>query len=59
MDFGKDFKKYALGKGISSMNLHYFEKNLENGISPENSLTPYILEERDCCSSTVNVFRLD
>ena len=40
MDFGKDFKKYALSEGISSMNMHYFEQNLEN------SMTPYILEER-------------
>ncbi len=56
MDFGKDFKKYALGKGISSMNLHYFEKNLENGISPENSLTPYILEEREMRVTQMDIF---
>lgn len=56
MDFGKDFKKYALGQGISSMNLHYFEKNLENGISPENSLTPYILEEREMRVTQMDIF---
>ena len=41
MDFGKDFRKYALSEGISSLNLDYFEKGLV-----ENSMTPYILEER-------------
>ena len=56
MDFGKDFKKYALSQGVSSMNLHYFEKNLENGISPENSLTPYILEEREMRVTQMDIF---
>lgn len=46
MDFGKDFKKYALDKGISSMNMHYYE----------NSLTPYILEERAMNVSQLDVF---
>ena len=30
MDYGKEFKKYALGEGISSMNLHYYNQQLES-----------------------------
>lgn len=51
MDFGKDFKKYALSEGISSLNLDYFEKNLV-----ENSMTPYILEEREMRYSQLDIF---
>ena len=51
MDFGKDFKKYALSEGISSMNLHYFEKGLL-----ENSMTPYILEEREMRVTQMDIF---
>ena len=51
MDFGKDFKKYALSEGISSMNLHYFEKGLV-----ENSMTPYILEEREMRVTQMDIF---
>ena len=50
MDFGKDFKKYALSEGISSMNMHYFEQNLEN------SMTPYILEEREMRVTQMDIF---
>ena len=51
MDFGKDFKKYALSEGISSLNLDYFEKNLV-----ENSMTPYILEEREMRVTQMDIF---
>ena len=51
MDFGKDFKKYALSEGLTSMNLHYFEKNLV-----ENSMTPYILEEREMRVTQMDIF---
>lgn len=51
MDFGKDFKKYALSEGISSMNMHYFEKGLV-----ENSMTPYILEEREMRVTQMDIF---
>ncbi len=54
MDLGKDFRKYALSEGISGMNMHYFEKNLHNSL--ENSLTPYILEERALNVSVMDVF---
>jgi ATP-dependent Clp protease protease subunit len=50
MDFGKDFKKYALSEGISSMNMNYFEQNLEN------SMTPYILEEREMRVTQMDIF---
>ena len=50
MDFGKDFKKYALSEGIGSMNMHYFEQNLEN------SMTPYILEEREMRVTQMDIF---
>lgn len=50
-DLGKDFKRYALSEGISSMNLHYFEKGLV-----ENSLTPYILEEREMRVTQMDIF---
>jgi ATP-dependent Clp protease protease subunit len=51
MDFGKDFKKYALSEGISSLNLDYFEKGLV-----ENSMTPYILEEREMRVTQMDIF---
>ena len=50
MDLNKDFKKYALSEGISSMNMHYFEQNLEN------SMTPYILEEREMRVTQMDIF---
>ncbi len=46
MDFGKDFKKFALSEGISSLKLHNFE----------NSLTPYILEEREMRVTQMDIF---
>ena len=51
MDFGKDFRKYALSEGISSLNLDYFEKGLV-----ENSMTPYILEEREMRVTQMDIF---
>lgn len=51
MNYGKDFKKYSLSNGISSMNLHYFEKGLV-----ESSMTPYILEEREMRVTQMDVF---
>lgn len=51
MNYGKDFEKYALSRGLSSMDLHYFEKNLVG-----NSMTPYILEEREMRATQIDVF---
>jgi ATP-dependent Clp protease protease subunit len=50
MDYSKDFKKYALSEGISSSNLDYHKKLIEN------SLTPYILEEREMRVTQMDVF---
>jgi ATP-dependent Clp protease, protease subunit len=41
-----DFKKYALSEGISSLSIHNYE----------NSLTPYILEERELRATQIDVF---
>jgi ATP-dependent Clp protease protease subunit len=46
MNYGKDFKKFALSNGISSMNMDYFE----------DALTPYILEERQMNVTQMDVF---
>jgi ATP-dependent Clp protease protease subunit len=46
----KDFKKYVLSEGISSSNLDYHQKLIEN------SLTPYILEEREMRVTQMDVF---
>ncbi|MGV4529990.1 ATP-dependent Clp protease proteolytic subunit [Ornithobacterium rhinotracheale] len=47
MDFGKEFKKYAVKEqGISSQTLYDFE----------NSLTPYIIEERKLNVAQMDVF---
>jgi ATP-dependent Clp protease protease subunit len=46
----KNFGLFAKDMGIGSMNLHYFNKNLEN------SLTPYILEERNLNVTVMDVF---
>jgi ATP-dependent Clp protease protease subunit len=50
MDYGKDFKKWALSDGISSMNLHYYEQQIEA------SMTPYILEEREMRVTQMDIF---
>ena len=46
MTIGQDFKKFALSEGISSLNLHNFE----------NSMTPYILEERELRATQIDIF---
>jgi len=51
MDLRKDFTKYAMSDhGVSSMNLHYFEKQIES------SMTPYILEEREMRVTQMDIF---
>lgn len=50
MDYGKDFNKFALSSGLSSMNLNYYQKQLEN------SMTPYILEEREMRVTQMDIF---
>jgi ATP-dependent Clp protease protease subunit len=46
----KDFGLFAKDKGISGMNLHYFNRQVED------SLTPYILEERQLNVTAMDVF---
>lgn len=51
MDIGKDFRKYAMSDyNLSSMNLHYFGQQIEN------SMTPYILEEREMRVTQMDIF---
>jgi len=46
----KDFGLYAKDRGISSLNMHYHQKNIEG------SLTPYVLEERQMNVTQMDVF---
>ena len=46
----KSFGLYAKDRGISSLNLHHFNKGIES------SLTPYILEERQLNVTAMDVF---
>lgn len=46
----QQFNLYARDKGINSLDLHYFNKKIEN------SLTPYILEERQLNVTAMDVF---
>lgn len=50
MDFGQDFKKFALSEGVSSMNLHYYQQQVDA------SMTPYILEEREMRVTQMDIF---
>jgi ATP-dependent Clp protease protease subunit len=51
MNHGKEFERYAmLDKGVSSMNMHYYKKQIEN------SMTPYILEEREMRATQLDIF---
>jgi len=50
MNLYKEFKNYAVkDKGISSLNLNYWEQY-------RNSLTPYILEEREMRATQMDIF---
>lgn len=50
MDIRKDFTKYAISSGVSSLKVdNYFS-------SIENTLTPYILEERELRATQIDVF---
>jgi ATP-dependent Clp protease protease subunit len=46
----KDFGLYAKDRGISSLNMYYHQKNIED------SLTPYVLEERQMNVTQMDVF---
>lgn len=50
MNLYNEFKNYAIkDKGISSLNLNYWEQH-------KNSLTPYILEEREMRATQMDIF---
>ena len=46
MTTGQDFKKFAMSRGISSLKLNTFE----------NSMTPYVLEERQLRATQIDIF---
>ena len=46
MNYGKEFRKFAMSEGISSLSLDRFE----------NSLTPYVLEERELRGTQIDIF---
>lgn len=51
MNYGKEFEKYAMSDhNVSSSKLNYYEKQIEN------SLTPYILEERELRATQMDIF---
>jgi ATP-dependent Clp protease protease subunit len=54
MNLQKDFALYAKSNGISGMNLHYANQRIESSIN--NSMTPYILEERQMNMTALDVF---
>lgn len=46
-----EFEKYAMSNhGISSLNMHYHQKQIES------SMTPYILEERELRATQMDIF---
>ena len=51
MNYGKEFEKYAMSDhNVSSLNMHYHKQQLEN------SLTPYIIEEREMRVTQIDIF---
>lgn len=53
MNLVQDFNLYAKSNGVSGMDLHYANKRIE---SVENSMTPYIIEERPMNIAQLDVF---
>ena len=51
MRFDSEFEKYYVqNEGKSSLDLHYYDKQVEN------SLTPFILEEREMRAIQMDIF---
>jgi ATP-dependent Clp protease protease subunit len=51
MNYGKEFTKYAMSDhNVSSSNMDYYKKQIDN------SMTPYILEERDMRATQMDIF---
>lgn len=51
----KDFDLYSKSMGISSLNMDYYKK-LQESVSPQASMTPYVLEERQMNVTQIDVF---
>jgi len=58
MDNTKEFNDYARKHvGISSLNLHYYQQQLQNSLdNTRASLTPYVLEEREMRVTQIDIF---
>jgi ATP-dependent Clp protease protease subunit len=51
MNYGNEFTKYAMSDhNVSSSNMDYYKKQINN------SMTPYILEERDMRATQMDIF---
>jgi ATP-dependent Clp protease protease subunit len=50
MNYTKDFRKFAVNEGISSLDLDYYQNQVQS------SMTPYILEEREMRVTQMDVF---
>lgn len=50
IDYRQDFKKWSLSEGLTSMDLHYHQQQIES------SMTPYILEEREMRVTQMDIF---
>lgn len=51
MDYGKDFRKYAMSDwGVSSSKMDYYKQQIQG------SMTPYILEERELRMTQMDIF---
>ena len=51
MNYSNEFKKYAMSDhNVSSSNMNYYEKQIDN------SMTPYILEERELRATQMDIF---
>jgi ATP-dependent Clp protease protease subunit len=56
-DYYGDFKNYATKHlGVSGMQFHYWEKLQDRIYSPNASMTPYILEEREMRVTQMDIF---
>jgi len=65
-DYYGEFKNYAMNHmGISGMQFHYWDKlqtslydnvNVVGSTSPNGSMTPYILEERELRVTQMDIF---
>lgn len=51
----KDFDLYSKGLGVSSLNMDYHKKMLQD-FSPQASMTPYVMEERQLNVTQIDVF---